>query len=73
MLRIQFQQCTQERYNLIIDNETYPVEMKYHTLTFVGKEGKTIEIPFIYTKEGMEILRESPLYGKKMTRFDLFC
>lgn len=58
-----------ERYNLIIDNETYPVEMKYHTLTFVGKEGKTIEIPFIYTKEGMEILRESPLYGKKMTRF----
>ena len=40
-----------ERYNLIIDNETYPVEMKYHTLTFVGKEGKTIEIPSFIQKK----------------------
>ena len=55
-----------ERYNIIIDKDTLPARMNLHTL---HKNGKAVAIPFIYTPQGIEVLKADSLNGRKLTAF----
>lgn len=58
-----------ERYNIIIDKDTLPARMNLHTLHTTDKNGKAVAIPFIYTPQGIEMLRADSLNGRKLTAF----
>ena len=58
-----------ERYNIIIDKDTLPARMNLHTLHTTDKNGKAIAIPFIYTPQGIEVLKADSLNGRKLTAF----
>ncbi|MFC2448778.1 MAG: DUF4302 domain-containing protein [Prevotella denticola] len=58
-----------ERYNIIIDKDTLPARMNLHTLHTTDKNGKAVAIPFIYTPQGIEVLRADSLNGRKLTAF----
>ena len=58
-----------ERYNIIIDKDTLPARMNLHTLHTTDKNGKAIAIPFIYTPQGIEVLKGDSLNGRKLTAF----
>lgn len=58
-----------ERYNIIIDKDTLPARMNLHTLHTTDKNGKAVAIPFIYTPQGIEVLKADSLNGKKLTAF----
>lgn len=58
-----------ERYNIIIDKDTLPARMNLHTLHTTDKNGKAVAIPFIYTPQGIEVLKADSLNGRKLTAF----
>ena len=58
-----------ERYNIIIDKDTLPARMNLHTLHTTDKNGKAVAIPFIYTPQGIEVLKGDSLNGRKLTAF----
>ena len=58
-----------ERYNIIIDKDTLPARMNLHTLHTTDKNGKGVAIPFIYTPQGIEVLKGDSLNGRKLTAF----
>ena len=58
-----------ERYNIIIDKDTLPARMILHTLHTTDKNGKGVAIPFIYTPQGIEVLKADSLNGRKLTAF----
>ncbi|WP_277044188.1 DUF4302 domain-containing protein [Prevotella multiformis] len=58
-----------ERYNIIIDKDTLPAKMNLHTLHTTDKNGKAVAIPFIYTPQGIEVLKGDSLNGRKLTAF----
>lgn len=58
-----------ERYNIIIDKDTLPARMDLHTLHTTDKNGKAVAIPFIYTPQGIEVLKADSLNGRKLTAF----
>ena len=58
-----------ERYNIIIDKDTLPARMNLHTLHTTDKNGKAVAIPFIYTPQGIEVLKTDSLNGRKLTAF----
>lgn len=58
-----------ERYNIIIDKDTLPARMNLHTLHTTDKNGKSVAIPFIYTPQGIEVLKADSLNGRKLTAF----
>lgn len=58
-----------ERYNIIIDKDTLPARMNLHTLHTTDKNGKDVAIPFIYTPQGIEVLKADSLNGRKLTAF----
>ncbi len=58
-----------ERYNIIIDKDTLPARMNLHTLHTADKNGKAVAIPFIYTPQGIEVLKADSLNGRKLTAF----
>ena len=58
-----------ERYNIIIDKDTLPARMNLHTLHTTDKNGKAVAIPFIYTLQGIEVLKADSLNGRKLTAF----
>ena len=58
-----------ERYNIIIDKDTLPARMNLHTLHTTDKNGKAVTIPFIYTPQGIEVLKADSLNGRKLTAF----
>lgn len=58
-----------ERYNIIIDKDTLPARMNLHTLHTTDKNGKGVAIPFIYTPQGIEVLKADSLNGRKLTAF----
>lgn len=58
-----------ERYNIIIDKDTLPARMNLHTLHTTDKNGKAAAIPFIYTPQGIEVLKADSLNGRKLTAF----
>ena len=58
-----------ERYNPIIDKDTLPARMNLHTLHTTDKNGKAVAIPFIYTPQGIEVLKADSLNGRKLTAF----
>lgn len=58
-----------ERYNIIIDKDTLPARMNLHTLHTTDKNGKAVAIPFIYTPQGIEVLKANSLNGRKLTAF----
>lgn len=58
-----------ERYNIIIDKDTLPARMNLHTLHTTDKNGKAVAIPFIYTPQGIEVLKSDSLNGRKLTAF----
>lgn len=58
-----------ERYNIIIDKDTLPARMNLHTLHTTDKNGKSVAIPFIYTPQGIEVLKGDSLNGRKLTAF----
>ena len=58
-----------ERYNIIIDKDTLPARMNLHTLHTTDKNGKAVAIPFIYTPQGIEVLKAESLNGRKLTAF----
>ena len=58
-----------ERYNIIIDKDTLPARMNLHTLHTTDKNGKAVAIPFIYTPQGIEVLKADSLTGRKLTAF----
>ena len=57
-----------ERYNIIIDKDTLPARMNLHTLHTTDKNGKAVAIPFIYTPQGIEVLKADSLNGRKIGR-----
>ena len=58
-----------ERYNIIINKDTLPARMNLHTLHTTDKNGKAVAIPFIYTPQGIEVLKADSLNGRKLTAF----
>lgn len=58
-----------ERYNIIIDKDTLPARMNLHALHTTDKNGKAVAIPFIYTPQGIEVLKADSLNGRKLTAF----
>lgn len=58
-----------ERYNIIIDKDTLPARMNLHTLHTTDKNGKAVAIPFIYTPQGIEVLKADSLNRRKLTAF----
>ena len=58
-----------ERYNIIIDKDTLPARMNLHTLHTTDKNGKAVAIPFIYTPQGIEVLKADSLNGRKLKAF----
>lgn len=58
-----------ERYNIIIDKDTLLARMNLHTLHTTDKNGKAVAIPFIYTPQGIEVLKGDSLNGRKLTAF----